>query len=94
MNPMEEQIAFGELQFKRTLERLMSLPGEVRIGRTSDTGDKYAAWYPFSDGRVYVRFLLYGDSHATAPELRGKLEMDSNLLYADELSSLPKPEGE
>jgi hypothetical protein len=59
--------------FERTVRRLVDLPGRVEIGRTSDMGDRYAAWYPYNDRALYVQFILHGE----------QILMTSNVIFAE-----------
>ena len=82
---MEQEILEGEARLRRILERLLTLPGRVTAGRTSDTRDRYLMWYPFEmqggeapgpETQVSVQWLVRGDWHGTD---RGKIEVRANL---------------
>ena len=47
--------------FERIITRLLKLPGHTKIGYTIDTGDRYAAWFPYDDEKVFVQFILMSD---------------------------------
>ena len=95
MTNVEQNILYGEATFKRVVERLMDLPGRVEVGRTSDTHDKYVSWYPVEfhdyggertpgpEHRIYIQWIIMGDWHQE--EVRGNIEMQSNLTFADKI---------
>ena len=68
----------GEIIFKRTVDRLLNLPGHAEVGHTPNTHDRYAIWYPYEDEKIYVRFVLYGEWHGQGTHV-GEVVVDSNL---------------
>jgi hypothetical protein len=68
--------------FKRTVDRLIGLPGYVQMGRTSDTRDRYITWYPHENEIAHIRFILAG-SGVTDEEK--EIVIDSNLTSPEDL---------